>query len=245
MSTSPGQPQQPPAQRRSQPTADAPKGRAKGAPSGGGGRGAKPAEGPKTLKPLPWEPDALAPVISARTIKFHYGKHHRTYVDKLNELIRDTGMADQSLEEIIRATADDPKRIDIYHNAAQAWNHDFFWASLGPGGGGRARGGELLRLIEQSFESFDAMKEQFAQAAIKQFGTGWGWLVQDGERLRVIQTEDADNPLVLGLQPLLTIDVWEHAYYLDYQNERPKFVHAVLDRLINWEFAEQNLRRAN
>lgn len=201
-------------------------------------------EGPKNLKPLPWKPEALAPVISARTIKFHYGKHHRGYLDKLNDLIRGTGMADQSLEEIVRGTVDDPQRLEIYRNAAQTWNHDFFWASLIPGGGGCARG-DLLRLIEQSFGSFDALKEQLAQAAIKQFGTGWGWLVQDGERLRVIETGDADNPLTLGLRPLLTIDVWEHAYYLDYQHERAKYVNAVIDRLINWEFAEQNLERAN
>jgi Fe-Mn family superoxide dismutase len=203
-----------------------------------GGNGAE--GGALTLPPLPWKQDALEPVISARTIEFHYGKHHRAYVTKANELLAKAEMTDLPLEDVIRQTAGNKAQRELFNNAAQAWNHDFYWRSLASGGSPPSP--PLRRLIEDSFESFDAMKAQLAQAAIKQFGTGWGWLVQDGAALKVMSTEDADNPLTSGLNPLLTVDVWEHAYYLDYQNERPKYVKALIDRLANWEFAASNLK---
>lgn len=195
------------------------------------------AQGSKTLQPLPWAPDALAPTISARTIEFHYGKHHKGYVDKLNELIYGTPLTELSLEEIVRETQQQASRVEIYRNAAQAWNHDFYWRSLTPESGKPPA--DLLRRIERSFGAFDALKQRLADAAVKQFGAGWAWLVEDGETLRVMQTEDADNPLTSSSNPLLTVDVWEHAYYLDYQNDRAKHVEAVIDRLMNWEEAQR------
>jgi Fe-Mn family superoxide dismutase len=196
--------------------------------------------GPVILRPLPWKEDALEPVISARTVEFHYGRHHRAYVDKTNELLRETQLSDVPLEDVIRKTAGEKSRQALFNNAAQAWNHDFYWRCLTPGGA--APPDRLRKLIEDSFDSFDVMKDALAAAAIGQFGTGWGWLVQDGSALKVMSTQDADNPMTAGLIPLLTVDVWEHAYYLDYQNERPKYVKALIDRLANWAFADANLR---
>ncbi len=193
-----------------------------------------------SLHPLPWEQAALDPVISARTIGYHHGKHHRGYVEKLNKLVANTPMQELSLEQLIRHSAEDPQLLAVYHNAAQVWNHDFYWHSLSPQGGGNPPQ-RLAQLAEQSFGSVEKLRKELATAATGLFGTGWAWLVQDGEELKTIATDDADNPIVLGLRPLLTIDVWEHAYYLDYQNERGRHVDAVLDRLIDWNFAEQNL----
>jgi len=192
------------------------------------------------LPPLPYAPSALVPVISATTLAIHYGKHHRGYLDALNKLIMDTELADLSLEDIIAATAGKADQTEIFNNAAQTWNHTFYWRSLTPKGGGEPPGG-LRQKIEASFGSVDACKKALASAAISQFGSGWAWLVFDGEKIRAIKTSDADVPLTQDMRPLLAIDVWEHAYYLDYQNRRPDYVNAVIDRLINWDFAAENL----
>ena len=191
---------------------------------------------------MPYQDTALDPVISANTISFHYGKHHKTYVEKLNELIEGTQFADMSLEEIIVATSGKPNKTTtaIFNNAAQTWNHTFYWSSLKPKGGGEPPA-ELKKKIEAAFETLDACKKELADAAMAQFGSGWVWLVLDGTTLKVIKTGNADLPLTNGMKPLLTIDVWEHAYYLDYQNRRAEYAKAVLDKLINWEFALQNI----
>jgi Fe-Mn family superoxide dismutase len=191
---------------------------------------------PIALPPLPWEEGALAPVISAQTISFHYGKHHRTYVDNLNKLIAGTEFADLPLEAIVQRTYGKPNQTAIFNNAAQAWNHTFYWNSLHPKGGGKPSG-KLLEQIERDFGSFDQFRTQLAQAAVGQFGSGWAWLVKNGNRLEVVATSNADTPLATGKKPLLTIDVWEHAYYLDYQNRRADYVNAVIEKLLHWEFA--------
>jgi Fe-Mn family superoxide dismutase len=198
------------------------------------------AAGSFTLPPLPWPENALSPAISANTIGFHYGKHHQGYVNKLNELVAGTPLAEQPLEAVIKATAGKTDQAAIFNNAAQVWNHSFYWNSLRPKGGGKPSGA-LAAQIDQSFGNFDAFKAEFAKAAISQFGSGWAWLVKDGDKLSIVKTGNADTPIAHGQQPLLTIDVWEHAYYLDYQNRRADYVAAVLDGLINWEFAAQNL----
>lgn len=192
-----------------------------------------------TLPPLPYAENALDPVISANTLSFHYGKHHKTYVDNLNKLIAGTELADLSLEEIITAVAGKADKIGVFNNAAQVWNHTFYWNSLSPKGGGNPPA-ELKQKIEASFDTVDACKKELATAATTQFGSGWAWLVQDGDKLKVVKTGNADLPLTQGIKPLLTIDVWEHAYYLDYQNRRVDYVNAVLDKLINWSFAAEN-----
>jgi Fe-Mn family superoxide dismutase len=194
---------------------------------------------PHSLPPLPYAENALDPVISANTLSFHYGKHHKAYVDNLNKLISGTELADSSLEEIIAATSGDADKAGIFNNAAQVWNHTFYWNSLSPRGGGEPPS-DLKKKIDSSFGSLDACKKELATAATTQFGSGWAWLVQDGDKLRVVKTGNADSPLTKGMKPLLTIDVWEHAYYLDYQNRRPDYVNAVLDKLINWDFAIRN-----
>jgi len=193
------------------------------------------------LPPLPYELSALEPVISAKTLSFHHGKHHKAYVDKTNELISGTPFAELPLEEIVLRTAGDEHQTSLFHNAAQAWNHAFYWRCLRPLGHSDAIPANLARKIKDSFGDVAALKQQFAKAAIEQFGSGWAWLVLDGAQLRICKTSDADDPLPQRLRPLLTVDVWEHAYYLDYQNRRPDHVHAVLDRLMNWEFAASNL----
>jgi Fe-Mn family superoxide dismutase len=198
------------------------------------------AEYPNTLQPLPYGENDLEPVISGRTLSFHYGKHHKGYIDKLNDLIVNTEFARKPLEEIITGTANKPDKTAIFNNAAQTWNHAFYWHSLTPGGGGEPPAG-LKKRIEISFGSVEACKKEIAGAAATQFGSGWAWLVLDGERLKAVKTSNADTPLTMGMKPRLTIDVWEHAYYLDYQNRRGDYVNAVLDKLINWRFAEQNL----
>ncbi|SFW10827.1 superoxide dismutase [Nitrosovibrio sp. Nv17] len=191
------------------------------------------------LPPLPYADDALDPVISAHTLSFHYGKHHKAYVDNLNKLVAGTELADRSLEEIIAATAGQADKAGVFNNAAQIWNHTFYWNSLKPGGGGQPPAA-LRERIEASFGSVDACKQELAAAATTQFGSGWAWLVRDGDTLKVVKTGNADVPLTKGLTPLLTLDVWEHAYYLDYQNRRADYVNAVLDKLINWGFAADN-----
>ena len=195
---------------------------------------------PILLPALPYEQNALQPVISANLIGFHYGRHHKTYVDTLNRLIVGTEFADMALEQIIRATAGQPDHASIFNNAAQAWNHTFYWQSLKPKGGGEPPV-ILKRLMDSSFGSVDACKKELAKAAVAQFGSGWAWLTKDGEKLKIVKTGNADTPLTQATPPLLTVDVWEHAYYLDYQNRRADYVSAVLDKLANWEFAAENL----
>jgi len=192
------------------------------------------------LPPLPYAENALEPVISAKTLSFHYGKHHKAYVDNLNKLISGTDYSDLSLEEIIKGTAGRAERAAIFNNAAQIWNHSFYWNSLSLKGGGEPPAA-LKHQIEASFGSVDAFKKEFAAAAISHFGSGWAWLILEDGKLKVVKTANAEDPLTTGKKPLLTIDVWEHAYYLDYQNRRPDYVNAALDKLINWEFALQNL----
>lgn len=192
------------------------------------------------LPPLPWPDNGLDPVISANTISFHYGKHHKTYVDNVNKMIAGTEFADLPLEKIIAATAGKPDKVGIFNNAAQVWNHTFYWHSLRPKGGGEPPT-VLKQKIESSFESVDACKKELAAAALAQFGSGWAWLVADGGKLKIVKTANAETPLTQGLKPLLTVDVWEHAYYLDYQNKRADYVNAVLDKLVDWEFAAKNL----
>lgn len=190
---------------------------------------------------LPYAENALEPVISAKTIGFHYGKHHKAYVDNLNKLIAGTGFEGLPLEEIVKKTAGKPEHAGIFNNAAQAWNHTFLWNSLTTSGGGKPSG-VLMKMIEESFGSFDDFLKEFTEAAKTQFGSGWAWLVLEGNKLKVMKTPNAETPLTMGVTPLLTIDVWEHAYYLDYQNKRPEYVTIVLDKLINWEFAADNLK---
>lgn len=193
------------------------------------------------LPPLPFKPDALEPYMSAKTFEFHHGKHHQAYVTNLNNLVKDLPEAGWPLEKIILEAAKDPSKAGIFNNAAQVWNHTFFWSCLKPQGGGEPRGA-LLEKIVADFGSFDAFKEQFKQAAVTQFGSGWAWLVLDqGGKLKIVKTANAGNPLTEGLKPLLTCDVWEHAYYLDYQNRRPDMVQTFLDRLVNWDFVAAQL----
>lgn len=199
----------------------------------------KTGSAPHILPPLPYADNALDPVISANTLSFHYGKHHKTYVDNLNKLVAGTELADLSLEKIIAATAGQADKAGVFNNAAQIWNHTFYWNSLSPKGGGEPPAA-LKKKIEASFDTVEACKKELAAAATTQFGSGWAWLVQDGDGLKVVKTSNADLPLTKGLKPLLTIDVWEHAYYLDYQNRRADYVNAVLDKLINWGFAADN-----
>jgi len=192
------------------------------------------------LPSLPYKDDALDPVISARTISFHYGKHHKGYVDNLNKLVAGSKFANLPLEKIIAETTGKADKTAILNNAAQAWNHAFYWRSLRPKGGGEPPA-VLKQKIEASFGSLDACKKELATMAMAQFGSGWAWLVLDGDKIRMVKTGNADTPMTTGIKPLLTIDVWEHAYYLDYQNQRAVYVDAVIDKLINWDFAAENL----
>jgi superoxide dismutase, Fe-Mn family len=195
---------------------------------------------PITLPPLPWADDALEPFISKNTIGFHYGKHHKTYVDKLNELIAGKPEAAMPLEDIVRRTVGKSNKVDILHNAQQTWNHTFYWNSMRPKGGGELPR-EIGERIRSSFGGYEAFKKKFAEVAVGQFGSGWAWLVAQGGKLKVVATRDGEDPLPTSATPLLTLDVWEHAYYLDYQNRRKDYVAAVIDNLLNWEFATQNL----
>lgn len=201
-------------------------------------RASEPAT-PYVLPPLPYAENALEPVISAKTIGVHYGKHHKTYVDNLNKLIAGTEYAGFSLEDIIAGTSGRPENAAIFNNAAQIWNHTFYWNSMKPQGGGEPPAA-LKKKIEASFDSVDACKNELSAAAVSQFGSGWAWLVLDGEKIKVIKTSNADTPMTMNFKPLLTVDVWEHAYYLDCQNRRADYVNAVLDKLINWDFALSN-----
>jgi Fe-Mn family superoxide dismutase len=202
------------------------------------------ATGPFTLPPLPWNEAALDPAISARTMQFHYGKHHKTYVEKLNELVAGTKYAEMPLERVVMESAKSEADKKIFNNAAQAWNHTFFWNALKPGGGGKPSG-EVAAGINSAFGSHDEFKKKFAEAAVNQFGSGWAWLVFKDGKLSITTTSNAGTPITEGITPLLALDVWEHAYYLDYQNKRPDFAAAVLDKLVNWDFANLQLRAAS
>jgi superoxide dismutase, Fe-Mn family len=195
---------------------------------------------PIALPPLPFDQGALAPVISANTLSFHYGKHHKTYVETLNKLIVGSEFADMPLEKIVKAAARQPEHAAIFNNAAQAWNHAFYWQSLKPKGGGEPPAA-LKRMMETAFGSVQQCKKELSKAAVEQFGSGWAWLVQDGGKLKILKTPDAKTPVAEGPKPLLTIDVWEHAYYLDYQNRRVDYVNALIEKLANWGFAADNL----
>jgi len=188
------------------------------------------------LPPLPYAMDALQPHMSAETLQFHYGKHHRTYVDKLNELIPGTEYADMALEDIIRKA-----KGPVFNNAAQIWNHSFFWQCLSPHGGGAPKG-QIAHDIDAAFGSFDKFKDEFTKAAVGHFASGWAWLIREGSgKLRIETLPNADTPVMRGDRAVLTCDLWEHAYYIDYRNARPEFMKAFWN-LVNWEFAEKNLR---
>lgn len=202
---------------------------------------AQSSQGQFVLPALPYEENALEPVISAKTISFHYGKHHQAYVNKLNELVAGTDLAGLALEDVIAKTAGQPDKAGIFNNAAQVWNHTFYWNSLSPNGGGRPSG-VIGKRIEADFGSYENFAKQFADAGLAQFGSGWVWLVDDGGILKILKTPNAENPMSQKKgRALLVIDVWEHAYYLDYQNRRNDYLKTVIEKLINWEFAEKNL----
>jgi superoxide dismutase, Fe-Mn family len=193
-----------------------------------------------TLPNLPYAIDALTPHISKETLEFHHGKHHQAYVTNLNNLLPGTGLENDSLEDIIKKTHNDTAKVGIFNNAAQVWNHTFFWSSMKPNGGGKPTG-RLLDMINASFGSYEEFVTQFKQAAATQFGSGWAWLVQEDDTLKIVKTGNAGTPLVDNCTPLMTCDVWEHAYYLDFQNRRPDYVATFLDHLVNWDFASSNL----
>ncbi|QQR42249.1 superoxide dismutase [Myxococcus xanthus] len=191
---------------------------------------------PFTLPDLPYKKDALAPHMSAETLEFHHDKHHAAYVNNLNKLLDGKPEANKSLEEVILSSDG-----GVFNNAAQVWNHTFFWQCMKPAGGGKPTG-ELAAAIDRDFGSFEKFKEEFSTAAATQFGSGWAWLVLEGGKLKVTKTGNADLPMKHGQKALLTIDVWEHAYYIDYRNARPKFIETFLTHLVNWDFVAQNFK---
>lgn len=203
-----------------------------GSPAGSG-------TAPFNLPPLPYAQDALAPYISAETIGFHYGKHHQGYINKINGQVKNTNFVGKFLGEIIKKTAGNPDTAAIFNNAAQAWNHAFYWQSMTPGGGGEPSA-DLAKKIESDFGNYGNFKNAFAAAAATQFGSGWAWLVMESGSLKIVKTANADTPLAHSQVPILTIDVWEHAYYVDYRNRRKDYIAAYLDHLVNWEFAAKN-----
>jgi len=192
------------------------------------------------LPDLPYAKEALAPYISANTLDFHHGKHHKAYVDNANKLIAGTDLESLSLEDVIRKTAGDAAKAGIFNNTAQIWNHSFYWKCLKASGGGTPTG-PIAGKINAAWGGYDKFVEELKTAGTTQFGSGWAWLVLDGGQLKITKTPNADTPIAHGLKPLLTIDVWEHAYYLDYQNRRPDYLAAVIDKLINWDFVNANL----
>jgi len=195
---------------------------------------------PITLPDLPFAKDALEPHISARTLEFHHGKHHKTYVDNANKLIEGTDLANLGLEAIVKAAVIDPAKKGLFNNAAQVWNHSFFWQCLKPRGGGRPTG-QIAARIDADLGGYDKFAADFKNAGVTQFGSGWAWLVLKDGKLAIVQSANAETPLTQGHKPLLVADVWEHAYYLDYQNRRPDFLQAFLDHLVNWDFVNANL----
>ncbi len=192
------------------------------------------------LPDLPYPQNALVPHISEKTLEFHHGKHHKAYVDNANKLLAGTDLENQDLETIIKKSAGDPAKVGIFNNAAQVWNHSFYWKCMKPNGGG-APTGAIASKISADFGSFEKFVEEFKNAGVTQFGSGWAWLVLNGTKLQVTKTPNAANPLTDGLKPLLVVDVWEHAYYLDYQNRRPDYLTTFVDKLINWDFVNSCL----
>ncbi|MEB3120397.1 MAG: superoxide dismutase [Snowella sp.] len=195
------------------------------------------------LPALPYDYTALAPYISKSTLEFHHDKHHAAYVNNYNGLVKDTPFDNQAIEDVIKAVAGDASKAGIFNNAAQAWNHTFYWNSIKPNGGGTPTGA-LADKITADFGSFEAFVDEFKKAGATQFGSGWAWLVLDGGTLKVTKTGNAENPLTTGATPLLTMDVWEHAYYLDYQNRRPDYINDFLTKLVNWDFVAANFAAA-
>jgi len=197
-----------------------------------------------TLPQLPYGENALEPAISARTVSFHYGKHHAGYVDTLNKLVEGTSFAGRPLEEVVRQAAKDPKTAAIFHNAAQVWNHNFYWLSMATKGG-EEPAGKLKSSIESDFGTFKDFRTAFTKAAVGEFGSGWVWLIVNGAgKLEIAVTSNADTPLTDGKTPIIALDLWEHAYYLDFQNRRADYIASWFDKLVNWRFAEQNLVRS-
>jgi Fe-Mn family superoxide dismutase len=190
-----------------------------------------------SLPPLPYPKNALAPHVSEETLEYHYGKHHQAYVTNLNKLVEGKPEAQKSLEEIIKTSEG-----GLFNNSAQVWNHTFFWNCMKPNGGGKPSG-DLLQAIERDFGSFEKFTEEFSNAAATQFGSGWAWLVSSNGKLSVTKTPNADLPMKHGQTALLTIDVWEHAYYIDYRNARPKWIEVFLKNLVNWDFVSENLKK--
>ena len=195
------------------------------------------------LPDLPYDYTALEPSISKNTLEFHHDKHHAAYVKKFNDAVKGTELDSKSIEDVIKAVANDASKVGIFNNAAQAWNHSFYWNCMKPNGGGTPTG-ELAKKIDADFGSFEKFVEAFKNAGATQFGSGWAWLVLDGGALKVSKTLNADNPLISNQTPLLTMDVWEHAYYLDYQNKRPEYIDTFLSKLVNWDFVAENLAAA-
>ncbi len=195
------------------------------------------------LPELPYAQDALAPHISAETLSFHHGKHHNAYVVNLNKLVEGTDFEGKNLEDIMNATAGVADKAGVFNNAAQIWNHTFYWHSMAPNGGGKPEG-PLAAKIDEDFGSFDAFVDAFKTAGATQFGSGWAWLVLDGGTLKVVKTANAECPLTDGMVPLLTMDVWEHAYYIDFQNRRPDYISTFVESLANWTFAAENYAAA-
>ena len=193
-----------------------------------------------TLPELPYEKDSLEPHLSERTLTFHHGKHHNAYVTNLNKLIEGSNLTSETLENIIKKTVNDTEKAGIFNNAAQVWNHTFYWQSIKPNGGG-SPSGEIAEKILADFGSYDNFIEQFKNAGLTQFGSGWAWLVLKDNKLEVIKSSNADTPIAYDIKPLLTVDVWEHAYYLDYQNGRGDYLDIFINNLINWDFANSNL----
>ena len=191
-----------------------------------------------TLSPLPYDYNALAPYVSQQTLELHHGKHNNTYVVNLNNLIKDSALEDQSIENIILDSANNPEKVGIFNNSGQILNHKIYWDSMSPNGGGKPTG-DFEAKINSDFGSYDNFTSAFTQAATTQFGSGWAWLISDKGTLKVMKTANGDNPITVGVKPLIGIDVWEHAYYLDYQNRRPEYISIFLEKLINWEFAEK------
>lgn len=199
---------------------------------------------PFTLPELPYAKNALEPHITAQTLEFHHGKHHLAYVNNLNNLVKDTPLANATLEDVILQSAKDASKAGIFNNAAQIWNHTFYWHSMKPAGGGTPTGA-LAKKIDEDFGSFEKFKEEFKTAGATQFGSGWAWLVLENGKLKVTKTPNADLPMAHGQTALLTMDVWEHAYYLDFQNRRPDYISTFLDKLVNWQFAAENFEKAS
>lgn len=192
------------------------------------------------LPALPFDKNALEPYISSQTLDFHHGKHHNTYVANLNNLIKDTELDTKSLESIILLTVEDSTKTAVFNNSAQVWNHTFYWNSLTPNGGG-VPSGAIASMIDADFDSYANFAKAFKDAALTQFGSGWAWLIVENKKLSIIKTSNADTPIAHGVIPLLCIDVWEHAYYLDYKNARAEYVDNVISHLLNWDFANKNL----